>query len=164
MKKYLTILFLMVFLTGCAKEPEILFSYRQKDFQYGDPQAVIAQEVREAPGHENDPEYLLRMYLEGPLDDTLVSPFPKGTVLESITFSNQTVYVTLNEIYAGLDGMDHTIASACMAQTCFSITNAETVVIKCNSQEFGNKSITLTRDSLVFTDDATAPVTTEPTE
>lgn len=164
MKKFLTILCLFVFLTGCAKDPDILFSYRQKDLQYGNRHGVIAQEVREAPGHENDPEYLLRMYLEGPLDDSLVSPFPKGTALESVTFSNRTVYVTLNEVYAGLDGMDHTIASACIAETCFSITNAETVVIKCHSQEFGNKSITLTRESLVLSDDATAPVTLEPTE
>ena len=165
MRKLTVFLILLIFLTGCTfQNDDILFSYRQKDLIYGNSQGVIAQERREASSHEDDIQYLLKLYLEGPLDDNLVSPFPPGTALESITFSNQTAYVTLNEVYAELDGMAHTVASACMAQTCFDLTNVETVVIKCHSQEFGNKSITLTRDSLVLFDDATAPVATEPGE
>ncbi len=164
MKKIMAFLCLAILLTGCTVKNEgIRFTYRQKDLNYGSSQGVIAWESREVPGHEDDFQYLLNLYLEGPLDDTLASPFPKGTALESVTFSNHTAYVTLNEVYAEPDGMEHTVASACMAQTCFDLTNVQTVVIKCYSQEFGNKSITLTRDSLVLTDDATAPVTIDPT-
>lgn len=165
MKKILSILILLLLFTGCSgKDTGLRFSYRQRELAYGSAQGVIGWETREAPGKEEDIQYLLTLYLEGPLDDSLVSPFPKGTALESVTFSDQTIYVTLSEVYAGLDGMEHTVASACLARTCFDLTNVQTVVIKCNSREFGNKSITLTRDSLVLTDDATAPVTTEPTE
>ena len=165
MKKILSILTLLLLLTGCSgNDQDIRFAYRQTDLSYGSLDAVIGWETREAPGKEDDMQYLLTLYLEGPLDDTLTSPFPKGTALESVTFSSDTMYVTLSEVYAGLDGMEHTVASACIAQTCFHLTKVQTVVIKCNSQEFGNKSITLTRDSLVLTDDATAPVTTGPTE
>jgi len=165
MKKLFAIACLMALLTGCGgRQDEIRFAYRQKDLRYGDLQAVIGWETREAPGKEEDIQYLLTLYLEGPLDDTLVSPFPRGTALESVTFSDQTIHVTLSPVYAGLDGMEHTLASACMAQTCFQLTNVQTVVIKCTSEEYGNKSITLTRDSLLLVDEATAPVTTEPTE
>ena len=162
MRKFAFVLCLMVLLSGCAnKDKDLQFAYRQKDLQYGTSDGVIKWETRQAPGHEDDLEYLLILYLEGPLDDTLVAPFPAGTGLEGFTYSDSTLYVTLTEQYAGLDGMDHTVASACIAQTCFRLTPAEKVVIKCTSEELGNKSITLYRDSVLLYDDSTAPAQTE---
>ena len=162
MRKLSILLCLLLLLTGCAeKENQLQFAYRQKDLQYGASDSVIKWESRQAPGHEEDLEYLLILYLEGPLDDTLVAPFPAGTALEGFTYSDSTLYVTLTEQYAGLDGIEHTVASACIAQTCFRLTPAEKVVIKCTSEELGNKSITLYRDSVLLYDDSTAPPQTE---
>lgn len=145
-------------LLGCSSEEEsILFYYTRAEFLYGAEDAVIAQEIREAPGHEEDLDYLLNLYLEGPLNQNFTSPFPKGTVLQGFTYSDATMYVTLSEEFAQLEGMDHTIAAACMAYTCFHLTAAEKVVIKCNSEEYGNRSITLRRESMVLFDDTTAP-------
>ena len=165
MKRLAFLILVLLMLTGCTpQDPQLHFYYRQKELVYGAADGVIAMEPREAPGHEDDLDYLLTLYLEGPLDDTLVSPFPQGTAMEGFTYSDATMYVTLNDVYASLDGMDHTIASACIAHTCFDLTKAEKVVIKCTSSEYGNKSITLTRDALLLTDDSTATASTEPTQ
>ena len=148
-------------LCGCgSSDSDILFYYTRREFSYGTQDGVIASEIREAPGHEDDLTYLLTMYLEGPLDQKLSSPFPKGTALEGFTYSDATMYVTLNEAFAQLESMDHTIASACVAYTCFNLTSAESVVIKCNSEEYGNRSITLSRDDMILFDDSTATLPT----
>ena len=148
---------MLLMLCGCnSSDEDILFYYPRKALSYEAPDGVIASEAREAPGHEDDLTYLLTMYLEGPLDQKLSSPFPKGTSLVGFTYSDATMYVTLNEAFAQLEGMDHTIASACVAYTCFHLTAAEKVVIKCNSEDYGNRSITLSRDAMILYDDSTA--------
>lgn len=153
---------MLLMLCGCtAKNDDILFYYPRKDFSYGTQDGVIASETREAPGHEEDLDYLLTMYLEGPLDPSLHSPFPRGTALEGFTYSDATMYVTLSEAFAQLEGIDHTIASACLAYTCFHLTAAEKVVIKCNSEDYGNRSITLSRDAMILYDDSTATLPRE---
>ncbi len=151
-------LLLMLPCLGCSNgEKSILFYYTRAEFLYGTQDAVIAQEVREAPGHEDDLDYLLNLYLEGPLNQNFISPYPEGTAFQGFTYSDATMYVTLSQEFAQLEGMDHTIAAACMAYTCFQLTAAEKVVIKCNSEKYGNRSITLTRESMVLFDDTTAP-------
>lgn len=156
---------MLLILGSCgASEEEILFYYTRADFAYGVRDGVIDSEKREAHGREADLEYLLTMYLEGPLSQTLTSPFPAGTALVGFTYSDATMYVTLNEAFAQLEGMDHTIASACLAYTCFQLTAAEKVVIKCNSEDYGNRSITLSRDAMILFDDSAAmlPSGTQP--
>lgn len=123
-------------------------------YVYGTEDGVIAPESREVSGHEEDLNYILTLYLEGPLDQELISPFPEGTSLEGVTYSDATLYVTLNKNFASLEDLDHTIAAACMASTCFELTAAEYVVIKCGSEEYGNQSIKLSRDSLLLIDDS----------
>lgn len=159
MRKFLCILlcFAALFCTGCSDDNATFqFYYTRQDYAFTEEDPVIAVEIRKAPGHEDDLEYLLHMYVEGPLDDSLVSPFPKGTLLQGFTYSDATLYVTLNEPFAQLDGIDHTIAAACIAYTGFDLTSAEKVVIKCNSERYGNKSITLYRDSVLFRDNSIA--------
>ena len=107
---------MLLALCGCkSSDDDILFYYTRREFSYGSQDGVIASETREAPGHEDDLEYLLTLYFEGPLDQALQSPFPRGTALEGFTYSDATMYVTVNEAFARLEGMDHTIASACVA-------------------------------------------------
>ena len=156
--RFLLCLMLMIPLCGCGnQEDAIEFYYIRADILNGVPDGVIACETREAPGHEDDLDYLLNLYLEGPLTQSLVSPYPKGTVLQSFSYSDATLYVTLSEEFAKLEGMDHTIAAACMAYTGFQLTSAEKVVIKCSSPEYGNRSITLSREDLVLFDDTADP-------
>ena len=54
-----------------------------------------------------------------------------------------------------LSGVDLTLACACLARTCFSLTDAQSVTI--SSEGLGFVSMTLTRDSLVLSDDTPLP-------
>ena len=166
MKRSLLLLISLLILLSCtacgSQDESFLFFYPRAEYAFGEADAVIAPEEREAPGHEADLDYLLTLYLEGPLDASLVSPFPRGTGLAGFTESDDTLYVTLSSAFGALDGMEHTIAAACLAYTCFDLTDVQTVVIQCDSETYGNRSITLHRDSLLLTDDTTAPAETKP--
>ena len=145
-------------LSACGEKlGDLHFYYPRLDFAFGDAQPVIVSEYREATGHEDDLDYLLKLYLEGPLDDTLRSPFPGNIALEGFTYSDFTLYVTLNDALADLSGVHHTLATACLAKTCFELTPAEKVIIKCNSAKNGNQSITVYRDSVLLQDLSTEP-------
>ena len=55
----------------------------------------------------------------------------------------------------GLTGTDLTLACACLARTCFSLTDAESVTI--SSEGLGFVSMTLTRSSLLLVDETPIP-------
>jgi len=155
MKRIIFSLLLILFLfSACGKEDEILFFYPKAELEYHTDSNIMESEVREAPGHEDDLNYMMALYFEGPLDQALISPFPRGTAMLEYTLSDKTLEMTMNESFAGLDDLEHTIASACIAQTCFHLTDAEHIVIKYAFEKYGSKTISLTRDSLVLTDDA----------
>ena len=54
-----------------------------------------------------------------------------------------------------LGGTDLTLACACLAQTCFGLSNAQAVSI--TAEGLGIVSMTLTRDSLLLVDDTPIP-------
>ena len=85
----------------------------------------------------------------------LHSPFPSGLVLRSVEQDGGNLHVELSASLTMLTGTDLTLACACLAQTCFSLTEAETVTI--SSDGLGFVSMTLTRDSLLLVDDTPIP-------
>ena len=54
-----------------------------------------------------------------------------------------------------LGGTDLTLACACLAQTCFGLSQAESVSI--SAEGLGIVSMTLTRSSLLLADDTPIP-------
>lgn len=138
-------------LNGCNRKDEILFFYPRTEIQYGSADAVIASEPREIDSAGNDMTFLLKLYLEGPISQELHSPFPRGTTLESLSYAGGQLFVVLNEPFSELENMDYLIACACIASTCFALTEATSVTVKTQKT-----SITLTRDNLVLEDIATA--------
>ena len=150
-------LLVLLFFSACGGDDEIRFYYPKAEFDYRAESGIMESEVREAPGHEDDLNYLMAVYFEGPVDQELTSPFPRGTAMLEYSLSGNTLEMTMNESFAALDDLEHTIASACIAQTCFGLTDAEHIVIKYNSDRYGSKTINLSRDSLVMTDNAVDP-------
>ncbi len=152
-------LLLCAALAGCmAEENGITFYYLRREYAYGTEDAVIAPETREAQSARNL-EYLLRLYLDGPLTDAYVSPFPSGTHLISLGTEDGTLTVTLSEEFAALEGADLTLAAASLARTCFALTDAEEITILAAAPE--EVCLTLNRDSLVLLDDSAAEATEE---
>ena len=152
------ILLILLCFSACAKEEKsIRFYYPKAEFDYQSEQSILGSEIREAPGHEENLSYLLALYLEGPVDQDLISPFPRKSAVEEYRFSDQTLEIIMNERFADMDDLQHTIASACIAQTFFELTDAEQIIIKYTSVRYGSKTISLTKDSLVLTDNAVVP-------
>lgn len=140
MKRTLSlILILALCLSGCAfgqdrqKEPVTFYYLREHsdsdDYDVFFTDGAIGTETREASGHRQDLNYLLAMYLQGPMDPDLESPFPIGSQVMDIRTDNGELTVTLNTIASRLNDMELTIACACLAKTCMVLTDAETVTI-----------------------------------
>lgn len=150
MKKGICILLsllLVIGICGCGQSQDIRFFYPRAEILYGAPDGVIASETRDLNRNDFDLTYLLKLYLEGPISQELYSPFPRGTGLESLSYAGGQLFLVLSEPFASQENLEYMIACACMASTCFALTDAETVTIKT-----ANTSITLTPESLVLED------------
>lgn len=165
MKKLLSLalaLCLLIGLCACSsslKEPVTFYYVRHPDhITYGAADGFISPEEREASGHTGDLSYLLSLYLVGPLDETLLSPFPEGTRLENLVLHQDTIVVELSQELSSLSGVELSVACACISATCFSLTDAvEITVVSPETELHDGVSMTLTRDSITLIDDALPP-------
>ncbi len=118
----------------------------------------IVPETREGAGHTGDLNYLLSLYLAGPTQETLRSPFPQGTKLAGITQTEGSLIIALNGAFSQLSGIDLTLACACICTTCFGLTDASQITVTAPATGlYPEVSLTLTRDSLTLTDNSTQP-------
>ena len=158
MKKAIALLLILTFLFGlCAcqfkKDDTVEFYYQRLSVAYGAADGVIASETREAAGHTQDLRYLLSLYLRGPLDVELESPFPAGCGLVDIFIEDGVLSVMLDSSFASLTGIDQTIASACLAKTCFGLANISSVCIETpDTAESDPVHIIIDADSLLLED------------
>ena len=73
---------LLLTLVGCTlshkpEHPVRFYFLRAADrYEYGSVDGVVTYEERDAAGYERDLRYLLTLYLQGPVDEGLRSPFP----------------------------------------------------------------------------------------
>ncbi len=167
MKKCLCLVFtavMLVCLFGCKNRTEntVSFYFLRQEYTAGAQDSVIAPETRDISGHQEDLNFLLQLYLGGPLEDTLRSPFPTGTRLVSAKLNGDVLTLILSPEFSQLENIQLTLSGACIASTCFNLTNAASVEIF--SGESGDMPlITMTRDSLTLLDDSNnGGETTEP--
>lgn len=163
MKKFLSLLLigsLLIFPSGCGtsrtdSDQTVSFYYlRSSDsYIYGATDGVVSYENRDTAGHNADLNYLLMLYLQGPLAEDLISPFPQGCKLLQLDRNDGKLTVLLNSNMATLRGMDLTLACVCFAKTCFSLTDADSIRIMVKTFD-GKISIdqTITIDSLLLED------------
>lgn len=169
-KRICLILAALLLLRLCAcsfvssgREP-VEFYYLRSSFVYGAEDGVITSETRESSGHEGDLEYLLSLYLRGPLDEKLVSPFPDCQIVE-IRWDSKTLRLTFDAPFAQLEDIDLTLACACLAKTCFGMTDVRQVRIDAAApDENSTVNITIDRDSLILEDNSIPPLQTAPGE
>ena len=149
---------LLAGLTGCMEASDnATFYYARYDdsYNYGQENAVIAGEPRDVTGHRQDLKYLLTLYFHGPTMEYLRTPFPSGMSLRSVELVGDMLYVETSSSLTLLRGTDLTLACACLAQTCFDLTDADAVTITADG--LGYVSMTLTRDSILLMDDTPIP-------
>ena len=157
MKKSIALLLVLAItlsLAACASSSAVTYYYvrNEDEYLYGVSDGVMVGESREAAGHVDDLRYLLILYLHGPVSDNLTSPFPAGTKLVELTREGGALTVQLTSIFTVLEGTDLTLACACLARTCFALTDAQSVTIL--SMGLETVSMTLERDDLLLMDDS----------
>ena len=156
------ILLLMMSLWGCGNskvnlQDAVIFYYLRSDIQsdrtYGDSDSVIVPEVQDSLTRNNRISYYIALYLNGPSDSRLHSPFPKNLTLQSVYREKNELFVIFSDNLASLSGMDLTKACACLALTCFNLSDAQTITIQTQSSTTDTAvSFTVSRDELALED------------
>ena len=171
MKRLVAIILLLVLLPGmtaCAPSKDLAYpvSYHylraplpDGEIFHGSTDSVIASELREGDGYQNDLTHLIEIYLLGPLDPNFRSPFPVGTALKAFTVSGTQAFVVLSRHFANYNGMELSLACACLTLTVMELTGAESVTISVDGFQLdGNASITMDRSNMILTDTATPEI------
>ena len=166
--KRLTALFLilcMIFsLSACSmRKDRVEFYYLRanSEYIYGAADGVIAGETRMVPGYTEDLTYLLKLYLEGPLREEHESPLPLDTALIGHATTGDVLNITLNGDFDRMTDMEFTLATACIARTCFDITPVRQVSILYTSMIKDPRTVTITRDALMLVDDTEMTLPTQ---
>ena len=166
MKRFLTFLLslsLVLATAACATRNTATYYYVRDplEYQYGTADGVMVGESREAGGHADNLRYMLILYFHGPVTDYLESPFPSGTTLEELVQDGDHLHIRLSGIVAMMDDADRTLACACLARTCFELTEVQSVTI--SAQFTQTVSVNIHRDSLLLVDDSAEYLTEEKT-
>ena len=153
MKRIVAMILLMaLLLCGCAdkmREP-VTFYYVRDSFEV-DMSQVIGTEQREASGHVGDLNYLITMYLRGPQEENLRSPFPAGCRLEDVRSGGNVLCIVLSGEFMELENTELTLACAALAKTCLPLSGMERLRIDAVSDK-KTFTITLNEDSLLLAD------------
>ena len=162
MKRLFCILLVTILVTGLwgcdSNQPrlnapvEFYYCYDTTLATYTMSDGVVASEQRESTGYE-DTAKLLDLYLQGPLDPKLRSPFPAGITVIQLALNETVAEIALSQQLADLSGYDLTLACACLAMTVMELTQAEAVQISAEDKTlWGNPFIMISKDQLVFLD------------
>lgn len=156
MKKHICLLLcLMLMLSGCAVKDNVSFYYPRVEYIYDAQDGVIAPEKRDITGHRDDLKFLMSLYLMGPLDEALESPFSSKTRLVSVETVDNSVVITLSDTSATLSDSEFILACACLTMTCMDITSADSVTVVS-----GGRTTTLDPELLTMFDSGTPIETT----
>ncbi len=134
MKRAFCAFFLLLFLlSGCSlskdADTSVSFCYPRRTVIYGTEDSVAVWEEREITGSSNDLSSMLALYLQGPEDTTLKAPLPAGVRLAEASWNQENLILVFSEEITALEGIDLSIAGACISATCFSLTDAQKVSI-----------------------------------
>jgi len=159
--KIISLLILLLFLSGCTSEYAMIdvpvkFYYVYNQVEFGTESGVIKETVREAKGHRDDYAYLINQYLNGPITYDCISPFPAGTTLKELNWDQNRVQIVLSPEITTISGMDLIIACACLTRTTADIFGVNTVQIRASSGLLnGEEMLTFQTESFRYLDQAT---------
>ena len=152
-------LILLPMLWGCdsaAIDPVSFFYCREAEqYQYFDEDGVICAESRDLTGHRGDLQYMIRLYLAGPLEEGLRCPFPSETRLVEAKKIIGSVRIELSDLEETMSDAEFSLACACLTQSCMSFIQCSEVIITS-----GERSVTMNAKNIILSD---APALTEAT-
>ncbi len=124
------LILLLCLLAACGQKNATRGSYQiyfLPDRQTGYGSALAAQEWEGTGTPQN--EELMQALLDGPTQEGLVSPFPRGVSVQALEIEGNTICVTLSEQYSGLTDVSQTLADACIVMTLCQLPGIEAVEI-----------------------------------
>lgn len=134
--------------TGQTEGEQGKFYYCRAEYAYDTEDAILVSEQRNISGHAGDLTYLLSMYLLGPLDENLRSPFPGTTKLLSLRHENNSIYLEISDCSEHLTEVEFSLGCACLALTCLGLTDSKYVTITSGDQKITlNESIVILYDN-----------------
>ena len=162
---FLLLLVCLLWLPGCdcAKDVKSAnFYYVRNSYIYGQEDGVMAAEVHSIEEFSDDQE-VLRTYMHGPQDASLVSPFPAGIEIKNFASSEDTLYITLSAHIVTLPKAKQVLACACLARTAMELTGAKAVQFQTDDTDFARmEPLLISEDSILLYDDYNSPVPSEP--
>lgn len=159
MKRALSLLLclcLTVSLFGCREEQLVSpgnFYYRRAETAYTDTNGVIAPEVRELSGIQNNLDSLLTLYCGGPITEGLDNPLPQDAAVLRWELKDQELHLCFTSALSQLSGIDLTVAAGCLARTFLPLSGAGTLVLTAeNSLLNGEASLRFSESELSLRD------------
>lgn len=153
----LPILMLVALLAGCSlpnqSGSKVSFYYGRNEFSFGTANSVIVSEKRDIAGHEGELQYILSLYLMGPLDEELTATFPTNTRIVRYTQGDRHLTIELTSLDDALTDSEFSLASSCLSMTCMELIHCSHVTLIS-----GDRTITLQMSDLLLVD---APIPTE---
>ncbi len=154
MKRWLLIILALTMLTACEKSEitpqHVGFYYPRREIVYGAQDGVIALDSREISLDGSSLYDLLNMYLQGPADTDLISPFPPGASILEIAQRDNCLHLTMNNDFFTPDSLNSSLSRASLAKTCFSLTDCEIITLHSSDRD---TVLTITRNTFVLSDD-----------
>ena len=161
----LLIISLFLCLCGCSAgdtDNTVTLYYVRNSYVYGSADGVMAAEERTVTEPSSDEE-ILRSYLDGPVDDSLSSPFPYGSQILDLHCEEEKLYITLSVHIVTLPKAKQVLACACLARTAIELMGVDSVHFQTDSTDFARmEPIVINKDSVMLYDDYNSPNPTEP--
>lgn len=147
----LLLLSLPFFLFGChsADNNDVTFYYSRSPelYQYFEEDGVIHAEQRDLTGHRNDLRYMIGLYLAGPLEEGLSTPFTKSTRLISVEKTENTILIELSDHTSSMTDSEFSLSCASLTLTCINFTTCEAVTVVS-----GERTVTMNTESILLFD------------
>ena len=159
MKRIVCLLLAFTLLVGCGrfslerKDTGVAFYYRGPEDDYFSSDGAMGMEQRTLREDRMSIEGLMELYLGGPMDPALSSPFPKDMKLIRAEASSREITLVFDDSLAALSGVSLRLACACIARTVAEFGSYDTVHICAETQSLdGEQMLTLRPEELVLED------------
>ena len=133
----------------------VTFYYPRSEYRYGSQDGVIGSEQRDVGGRKNDLGYMLALYLEGPMDQNLIAPFPGKSLTRILTLkqAGNSLVILLSDLGDSMTDGEFSLACACLTKTCLEMTNVQAVQITS-----GDRAVRMTHGNLIFFDESASVI------
>lgn len=170
MKRFVSILLLCALLlalcacgadrtkTGKGMSLPVLFYYCGSDAEeaahYEQDTGALQWEYRDLGTQWPEPKAVLELYLEGPVSESLRSPFPEDVFVREALLEDGLLTVRFNDALSQLSGVDMTMAAACLVYTMAQYPGVEFVQLDTETTMLsGLTAVPLETDDFLKMDD-----------